>query len=1638
MHLLKRVRMKATVLIIFMLLFILGFQLTLAQSSDIIYVNLSASGNADGTSWTDAFVDLQDALAAAEEGDEIWVAAGTYYPAVYEEVYVDRSATFNLKNGVALYGGFTGGEASLEDRDWENNVTVLSGDLDRNDPTTDPDGVVTDPENIVGDNAYHVVTASGTGAGTILDGFTITAGHADNLDSTQHGAGVHLSNGELVLANVTFSGNLAEEETGSVSHARGGGMYAENSTVDLINVIFSNNHAIRGGGLYQDSGQLIISNTIFNNNRAEKGGGGLFISGGQLTVSHTLISDNFSESLSGGLFNAAGRLILTNVDFENNTINGGSGAGLSTGIAQDVTLTDINFTGNKTPFDSQQNRGGGLQIRQGSGTLILTNATFSNNEAGLGGAIYLDGASSISDGKKVLSNVLISGNRALYGGGIHCNAGNLSLINVTLSGNWSSYYGGAIYNAGQTPTLTNCIIWGNDSQYYDLDLLYNAFDGNMLFQNSLLQGSGGSGGGWDEALGTDGGGNLDADPLFVEPAAASSAPTASGNYRIQEGSPAVDAGCNSPFEEGGDAFGVETDLDGNRRIIGGIVDMGAYELVYEEIDTGSLAVTIEPAEARGLGARWTIDGGTTWYESGTELDLDPGNYLLSFNKIDGLSEPFDADITINRGFSTSVTGIYRPEIIRVKHDAVGDGSGSSWEDAYTCLHQALSDSRVGMEIWVAEGIYTPPVPSNGDIRTATFQLTDGVGVYGGFGGTETSRDERDWETNLTVLSGDLDGDDTTDADGIVDDPVTDIEGDNAYTVVTAVDIGENTVIDGFIITAGKSDGELVDPFEQVFGGGMYIENASPALQNLIITGCYGGGIYNNESSPTLTDVVIKSNHGIGMRNDYSNPSLTRVLFEANAGVDQNSSGGGMLNLHSDPTLNQVDFISNGDWWSKSPGYGGGMANSNSNPTLVNVTFRGNYAHFEGGGMRNTNSSPTLVNALFSGNATSFRGGGMLNAGSSEPDLINVTFSSNYSAQFGGAIFNRSNANPNFVNSIIWQNMVEEIHNQQIGDNRAQPTFINSIIRGSGGSGGWNDSFGIDLGNNFDIDPLFINRPAFANTGHTGGDFRLQETSPAINAGSSYPFEPGGAAEDITGDLDGNSRIVGPGIDMGPYEYQAIMDSIAVVATASDLAAAVGNSSIETIRLANNITADINATRLVNIDFGSYTLEGNVEYDTAETGSIVFNGTGATNITGNLAVNTPNATVTNNARVGGTVYIKDVAGSTWVENADGNDLVIDLQDGTATIIINGSVDSLTVNGSGDELNIVINGSVATAVFNAPASITGAGSITSAYVAPEVDLELDEEPQGYLFKLLLQASPVEGGTVAGEGYYAEAEGVSISAQPKTGYRFVSWSFSRGTVDDTDAAETVFTMPARDVTVTANFAAVVSEGPSAGGGGGGVTPRYYLTLVVEGDGTVQPLPGKHTYRKDTVVNLEAAAAEGWVFEKWLGPVKDAESSATTVTVDQDLEVTAVFREVVMELEPTDIMLHIGTTKVLIHDEEEFQMDVAPFIEHDRTFVPVRFVAEIFGAAADWTPKEGLTEVVTLTKGDTFVTIKIGSPVITVREDGVTRTVTADVASQIVDDRTFLPLRAVGEIFGASFDWGPKEARTAWVSFTFFSKPE
>src|SRR4051812_39940054 len=191
---------------------------TSLRAAGVIYVVSGGAGAQTGADWASA-KDLQAALQGSASGDEIWVKAGIYKPTTG----TDRSATFQLKSGVALYGGFAGSEASLNQRDPATHISTLSGDLLGNDA-----GAITSTNPTRSDNSYHVVTGSGTDATAVFDGFTISAGHASGASLLGFGGGMLIQNGSATVRRSVFSLNYASV---------GGGMSNFNASPIASNLV---------------------------------------------------------------------------------------------------------------------------------------------------------------------------------------------------------------------------------------------------------------------------------------------------------------------------------------------------------------------------------------------------------------------------------------------------------------------------------------------------------------------------------------------------------------------------------------------------------------------------------------------------------------------------------------------------------------------------------------------------------------------------------------------------------------------------------------------------------------------------------------------------------------------------------------------------------------------------------------------------------------------------------------------------------------------------------------------------------------------------------------------------------------------------------------------------------------------------------------------------------------------------------------------------------------------------------------------------------------------------------------------------------------------------------------------------------
>jgi hypothetical protein len=304
-------------------------KVTILPAQARFYVDAAASGSDDGSSWDDAFNDLRDAMSFAHECsdivDEIWVAAATYRP-------WSRDDSFHLRSGLAIYGGFlgtvhpSGGETSLDQRDWVANETILSGDI----------GAVGDDT----DNAYHVVFARETDATAVVDGFTITGGNAS--EPACCGGGMYNDHGNTTLRHCTFSFNYASQA--------GGGMYIFRGQATLTDCTFSDNSAHRGGGLFTNEATPTLIGCTFNGNTADHGAGAHLQVPADWETGPTLINCAFhgNEASYGGGVYGRGCHVLTNCTFVDNVaIDGGGGMDIYQG---GTTLINCTFGANRAAF----------------------------------------------------------------------------------------------------------------------------------------------------------------------------------------------------------------------------------------------------------------------------------------------------------------------------------------------------------------------------------------------------------------------------------------------------------------------------------------------------------------------------------------------------------------------------------------------------------------------------------------------------------------------------------------------------------------------------------------------------------------------------------------------------------------------------------------------------------------------------------------------------------------------------------------------------------------------------------------------------------------------------------------------------------------------------------------------------------------------------------------------------------------------------------------------------------------------------------------------------------------------------------------------------------------------------------------
>ena len=484
-------------------------------------------------------------------------------------------------------------------------------------------------------------------------------------------------------------------------------------------------------------------------------------------------------------------------------------------------------------------QGGGMVVSGGSAA--VANCAFVGNNGDSGGGMYVYGSASVTN-CVFRQNAATSASNGNGGGGLFNSGTNTTVMNCTFTGN-SANCGGGIYNVNESVKVANCILW-QDAAPYGPEI-YNYGSSNAAsISFSCVQG------------GYTGAGNIALDPSFADA-------SGGGSLQLRSGSPCVDAGTSVEAPT--------ADVLGRPRPQGASMDMGAYEGAAVVTELLKLDINVQPS---GRGRTIPEAGVSHYYVPGEPVTLTacPGN--LRFDGWTGSITSESPTVTITMNADSWVTAQFSAYVARVNAAQTGPADGKSWKTAFRTLREAVDATPAGGEVWVARGVYTAQI-------APVLSMKPGVNLYGGFAGTETSREQRNLANGATV-----------------------IDGENLRRCVAG---SNDALLDGFTVMRGYSD--------------------------------TGAGMYNSQSSPTVANCIFAANttvtsDGAGMYNYSCAPTVVNCVFTQNVAGD---AGGGMYNYSASPTITNCTFSGN------KARSGGGIAGYSGRSSLANCILWGNTA-----------------------------------------------------------------------------------------------------------------------------------------------------------------------------------------------------------------------------------------------------------------------------------------------------------------------------------------------------------------------------------------------------------------------------------------------------------------------------------------------------------------------------------------------------------------------------------------------------------------------------------------------------------------------------------------------------------------------
>lgn len=849
-----------------------AFEFVGTRSTNTVTIYVSTNGNdlLDGLTWSNAKKTIQAAIDVAWPGDIVLVDSGVYdtgliktneYSEPAHRVIANMPITLKSVNGPestiiqgpgansgeqvrcvylaagSILDGFTVSGGNTWDSGagvWcESNTVVITNCIIASNASGNDGG------GVFGGKIYNslIVSNSAYNGGGTFGSELISCRLVENISSWRGGGGF-VDSHDKSISNCTFIANLAGE---------GGGVYGGT----IYNSAFEGNSAQWGGG--GGAAESILHNCIISSNSAGSGGGAY-----NSSVYDSLIAHNLASGGGGGVWNWTNSFIVSNcVIFANNAGDSGGGvyrAGVynstiqSNSASWDGGGTYWSSLHNSTVSENSAHTGGGVWC-ESTNTPVWNCLISANTSINDGGGVYrgsvigciLKKNVSFARGgganNSVLINSIISDNSARWGGG---GLSGGSAFNCDISSNTVEYVGGGVYGGvvQKSRLESNIAGWGGGIAYaviHNSILINNSarYDGGGVYSGTnyscTIVGnvSGQYGGGasrsevvnsivyyntntyyWSQThnhhlvnfiasctmpMPTGAVGVVTNEPLFAD--------LSTGDFGLLSESPCINSGSNNYVYN-------EVDFGGNQRILGGTVDMGAFESPYSSLN--AIAT---------FGGR-TIGGGG--YFSGATVEVS----AVSANLRWGFSAWDDGNTNANRLIVVPDNGLmltaiftqyqYGPLTFHVATNGHDENLGGSWLSPKKTIQSAIDDALTGDTILVSNGVYE----AGG--RAVRGLLTNRVAIVKPLMVTSVNG------PNYTFIKGSWDPVDT-----------------NGNAAVRCVYITNGASLVGFTATGGATrryrsedgDGD---------GGGIWAES-SAIISNCLVSGnvasTYAGGVY---------------------------------------------------------------------------------------------------------------------------------------------------------------------------------------------------------------------------------------------------------------------------------------------------------------------------------------------------------------------------------------------------------------------------------------------------------------------------------------------------------------------------------------------------------------------------------------------------------------------------------------------------------------------------------------------------------------------------------------------------------------------------------------------------------------------------